>query len=302
MTGRAALAALALSAPAAADVPGRLSASVSAGGGWSSDLFLGAGAGDQGFAEVAPAARLDLALAPAWKVAAFGEVHYGAFWPSGLTALSEWGALEARWLPGEPWEVSLSASLEHADFSQGAPVDPGLVTSPTVTAASGWRVAPTVRLRAAGWEWRASAVAAGRRSRAEGEPVSERITSLLAGASRSLGRRFDLSLSGRLTRSDSDRRDFAFGAATLLAGAGARVLEDSRVEALLLFQGAEFDTAVRETLLGLRLVATHPLWERVDLEVAWSLTGSASNDPSRPSASRQVAFLGLTGRSGSLSW
>lgn len=302
MTGRAALAALALSAPAAADVPGRLSASVSAGGGWASDVFVGAGAGDNGFAQIAPAARLDLALAPAWKLAALGELFYGTYQPSGFTTLSESGALEARWLPGEPWEVSLSASLEHAGFNQGAPLDPGLVASPNVTASSGWQVAPVVRLRAAGWQWRVSAVAAGRRSSAEGGPVREQITAVLAGASRPLGQRFDLTLTGKLTRSDSGRKDFAFDAAALFVRVGARVLEDARLEAFLQVQGAEFDTAARETLVRLTLAATHPLWERVDLEAAWSFAGNVSSDPSRASASRQVVFLGLRGRSGSLSW
>ena len=84
-----------------------LEAGSTAGGGWASDVFVGAGAGDNGFAQVIPAARLDLALAPAWKLAALGEVFYGTYRPSGFTTLSEWGALEARWLPGEPWEVSL---------------------------------------------------------------------------------------------------------------------------------------------------------------------------------------------------
>ena len=302
MTGRAALAALALSAPAAADVPGRLSASVSAGGGWASDVFVGAGAGDNGFVQVTPAARLDLALAPAWKLAALGEVFYGTYQPSGLATLSEWGALEARWLPGDPWELSLSASLEHADFNQGAPLDPGLVASPTVTSAAGWRVAPVARLRAAGWEWRASAAAAGRSSTAQGEPVREQITSVLAGASRPLGRRFDLTLTGKLTRSDSDRKDFAHDAATLFVEAGARVLEATRLEAFLQLQAAEFDTAARETLVRLTLAATHPLWDHVDLEAAWSFAGNLSSDPSRASASRQAVFVGLTGRAGSLEW
>ncbi|HET6922816.1 MAG TPA: hypothetical protein VFI16_06680 [Anaeromyxobacteraceae bacterium] len=302
MTGRAALAALALSAPAAADVPGRLSASVSAGGGWASDVFVGAGAGDNGFAQVVPAARLDLALAPAWKLAALGEVFYGTYQPSGFTRLSESGTLEARWLPGEPWEVSLSGSLEHDGFGRGAPLDPGLVASPTVGASDGWRVAPAARLSAGGWEWRASALAAGRRSSAEGVPVRERIAAVLASASRPLGRRFDLSIAGKLTRSDSDRKDFAFDAAALLVGAGARVLERTRIEGLLLVQGAEFDTAARETLVRLTLSAAHPLWERVDLEVAWSFAGNLSSDPARAAASRQVVFVGLRGRSGSLEW
>jgi hypothetical protein len=302
VTGRAALAALALSAPAAADVPGRLQASVAAGGGWASDVYLGAGVGDNGFAQVVPAARLDLALAPAWKLAALGEVFYETYQPSGFTTLSEWGALEARWLPGHPWEVSLLASLEHADFSQGAPLDPGLVASPTVTASTGWRVAPAAKLRAAGWEWRASAAFAWRRSPAEGQAVRERITAVLAGASRPLGRRFDVSFTGRLTRSDSDRPDFAYGAVTLLAGAGARVLEATRLDAVLLVQGARYDTAVREKLGRLTLAITHPLCERVDLEASWSLAGNRSSDPARASVWRQVLFVGLTGRAGSLQW
>jgi len=302
VNGRAALAALVLAAPAAADVPGRLSASVSAGGGWASDVFVGAGAGDNAFAQVAPAARLDLALAPAWKLAALGEVFYGTYRPSGFTTLSEWGALEMRWLPGDPWEASLTASLEHASFSQGAPLDPGLVASPTVTASTGWLLAPVARLRAAGWEWRASAVVAGRRSSAGDQLVREQITALLVGGSRPLGRRFDLSLSGKLARSDSDRKDFAFEAASLFLGVGARVLEAARLEAFLQVQEAEFDTAARETLVRLTLAATLPLWERVDLEAAWSFAGNVSSDPSRASASRQVAFLGLKGRSGSLTW
>lgn len=302
MTGRVAIAALALSTPAAADVPGRLGASVSMGGGWASDVFVGAGAGDNGFAQVIPAARLDLGLAPAWKLAALGEVFYGTYRPSGFTTLSESGTLEARWLPAEDWEVSVSGTAEHADFSQGAPLDPDLVASPTITAATGWRVSPGARLRAAGWEWRASVVAAGRNSRAEGQPVHEQVTSLVAGARRPLDPRFDLTLSGRLTRSDSAREDFAFDAAAILVAVGARVLEDTRLEALAQVQGSRFDTASRETLVRLTLSATHPLWEKVDLEVAWSYAGNASNDPARSFASRQVVFLGLVGRSGYLSW
>ncbi len=302
MNARAALAALALSAPAAADVPGRVAASVSAGGGWASDVFVGAGAGDQGFAQLVPAARLDLALAPAWKLAALGEVFYGTYRPSGFTTLSEWGDLEARWLPGEPWEAWLTASFEHADFNQGAPLDPGLVASPTVTAATGWRVAPTARLRAAGWEWRASVAVAVRRSSAEGQPVYENITSVTASAFRPLGRRFDLTLAAKLTRSNSDRDDFAFKAAALFAGAGVRVLEATRIETLLQVQPARFDTSARETLVRLTVSATQPLWERLELEAAWSLAANASSDPSRASASRQMVFLGLTGRTGSLTW
>lgn len=302
MTGRLALATLALAAPAAADVPGRISASVQAGGGWASDIFLGAGAGDNGFAQVVPAARLDLALAPAWKLSALGDIYYGTYRPSGFTTLSEWGGMEGRFLPGEPWELSLAASVEHAGYSQGAPLDPGLVASPTVTAASGWRVAPAARLRAAGWEWRASVSLAGRRSTAEGQAVHERITTVAASASRPLGRRLDLTLAGRGSRSDSARPDFAHQAATLLAGAGARVLEQGRLEATVQVQLATFDTSTRERLLRLTLAASHPLWEGVDLEGAWSFVDSASDDPSRPSASRQVVLLGLTGRTGSLTW
>ncbi|HYQ80754.1 MAG TPA: hypothetical protein VEP68_04585 [Anaeromyxobacteraceae bacterium] len=302
MNGRVALAALALAAPAAADVPGRLSASVLAGGGWASDIFVGAGAGDNGFAQVIPSGRLDLALAPAWKLSALAELYYGTYRPSGFTTLSEWGALEGRWLPGEPWEVSLTASLEHADFNQGAPLDPGLVTSPTVTAATGWRLAPAARLRLAGWDLRASFSLAERRSRAEGQPVYERLTAAVLSASRRLGSRFDLSLAAKASRSDSDRPDYAFQAASILAGAGARLFQATRLEASVLAQVATFETSTRETLVRLTLAATQPLWEGVDLEAAWSYVDNGSDDPAHPSASRQVVFLGLTGRTGSLTW
>lgn len=302
MTGRAALAAIALSAPAAADVPGRLQASVAAGGGWASDVYLGAGAGDNGFAQVAPAARLDLSLAPAWKLAALGEAFYGTYQPSGYSALSERGMLEARWLPDDPWELSLLASLDHVDFSPGEPLDPGLVASPTVTASTGWRVGPAARLRAAGWEWRASAAFAWRRSPAEGQALRERLTSVLLGASRPLGRRFDLSFTGRLTRSDSQRQNVAHGAVALQAGAGARILEETRLEAVVLLQAVRFDTDVRERLGRLTLALTHPLCERVNLEASWSIAGNRSSDPARAAAWRQAVFLGLTGRAGSLEW
>lgn len=302
MTARAALAALALAAPAAADVPGRLSGQVSAGGGWASDVFVGAGAGANGFGEVVPAARLDLALAPAWKLAARGEVSYGSYQPAAFTTFSQSGGLEARWLPGEAWELSLLAGLDHVAFSRGEPLDPGLVALPAVTDASTWRLAPAARLRTAGWELRASAIVARRSADAGGQPVRDRIGTLLASASRPLDRRIDVSFGAKLTRSDSDRPDFAFGAATLSLGAGASVLGTARLEALMQAQRTDFDTGALETLVRLTVSATVPLWERVSLEAAWSFAGNFPSDPARASASRQLVFLGLTARSGSLEW
>ncbi len=297
----AALALLLLAGPAEAAARGRLVLSLLAGGGWSSDVFVGAGLGPDGILQLAPAGRLDLSLSPRWKLAAAADVSYGRYLSSEYTSVAESAAVEARWLGGSAWEASLALGGEHAGYSLGSPLDPGLITSPTVSDTTAGSVSPLLRLRALGLEWRAAGLVAVRTSRAGGVDVPEHDYAALAGVMWPLGERASLAATYKVARTDSTRVDFSLDSHAVFA-ALSWGLGEADLRAQLQLQTAAVGTGARENLARLTLGASYPILRSVDVEAVYSFAGNRSNDPSRPSASRHLGFLGLRWRFAEVEW
>ncbi len=302
MTGRGLCLLLLLAPATAAAASGRVAFSALAGGGYASDAFIGASLGPDAVVQVTPSARLDLSLAPEWKLGAVAELSYGRYLDSEFTAVSESGALEARWLRG-PVDASLALGGDHTSYSQGAPLDPTLVTSPSVSDTSSVRASPLVRVQALGLEWRGAGLLAWRTStRPSGGPVPERDRALLVGVLRRFSPRFSGSATYRLAHTSSDRADFTLTGHALFLNAAVQVGWETALEAQLQLQIAQFATGAEEDLARATLQLTRPLSDRVDVEIAYSFAGNHSTDPLRPSATRHFAFAGLRVRLGEVTW
>ncbi len=300
---RAALALILAATPAVAHAArGKLAFSLLAGGGYASDVFIGAGLGPDALLQLTPAGRLDLSLGPAWKLAALADATYGVYLSSGFSSLAESAALEGRWIAGESCEASLAASGEHASYSLGAPIDPNDPSSPSVVSTVAARVSPLLRLRALGFEWRAAGLAGTRSSTGPaGEDIPESDYALLLGFMHPLHASLTLAVTYKLGRVDSTRPDFAFTSHALFALL-SWPLGKWDLQAHLQLQTASFETGFHEDLGRLTLGVAHPLTESVDVEAVYSFAGNLSNDPSRPSASRHFAFLALRWRFAEVLW
>ncbi len=297
----AALALLLLAAPAEAAPRGRLLLSVLAGGGWSSDVFVGAGLGPDAILQVVPAGRMDLSFSPQWKLAAAADFSYGRYLSSQYTSILESAGVEARWLPGPAWEASLAAGVEHAGYSVGSPLDPTLVTSPTVSATLAATASPLLRLRAAGLEWRAAGLLAARTSTAAGGDVPEHDYAALAGVLWPVGDRVSLAATYKIAHTDSSRLDFTMDSHAVFTALSWR-LGEVDLRAQLQLQTSQVATGARENLGRLTAGLTWPVLVSVDVEAVYSFAANHSNDPSRPSATRHLAFLALRWRCPEVEW
>jgi len=305
---RAALISLLLTAPAAAQATrGRVSFSLLAGGGYASDVFVGAGMGHDGLFQVTPSGRLDLSLAPTWKLAASADVSYGHYVASEFSSLSQSAALEGRWLGGERWEASLAAAGEHANYSLGAPVDPALVSSPSVSSTLAARLSSLVRLRAAGFEWRVAGVAGARSSTSGSATVPEKEVAFLAGAMRPLARTLSVAATYKLSRTVSELPDFTYTSHALFALLSWRV-QELDLGAQLQLQTSALGTGAREELGRITASAAHPMTEDVALEAVYAFTANhaenapGSSQPTLPSATLHLAFLAIRWRFAEASW
>lgn len=304
MRQRAALILLLLLAPGAARATrGRLGLSLAIGGGYASDVFVGAGLGRDGFAQVTPGCRLDLSLAPAFKLAAAADVSYGRYVSTKYTSLLETFAVESRWLARDDFDLTLSLGGEHGSYSQGAPLDTALVTSPTVSDISAARGSLLARLRLQGLEWRAAALAGARRSTsafAEDE-IPEDEVGLLAGFMRPLGESASVAVTYKLARAASTDPFFTHTSHALFGLASLRV-SDVQLAAQLQVQTTALGNGVRENLAVVTASASYPLLDTVDLQAVYSWSGSRTTDPERRWAARHLAFVGLRWLFAELSW
>ncbi len=300
---RAALALLLLVAPGVTRaVHGRLGLSVLAGGGYASDVFVGAGLGSGGFLQVTPSGRLDLSFTPEWKLAASADVSYGHYVSSGFTSLVESAALEGRYIAGAAWDAALTASAENGSYSLGAPIDPSIPGSPSVVSTVAARLSPLLRLRALDFEWRAAALVGARSSTgAGGEDIPEHDYALLAGLMHPLGRSVTFAATYKLAHDDSTRVDFTFTSHALFALLSWR-LGEFGLQAQLQLQTAAFATGARENLGRLTLSAAHPVTDSLDVEAVYSFAANYSNDPSRPSSTLHLAFLAVRWRFAEVGW
>lgn len=291
---------LALLVPAAAGAAhGRLQLSLYAGGGLASDLFVGAGLGRDGILELQPEARLDLSLSPRWKLGTRLSGGYASFPRSGFSAAS--GALESqlRWL-GEGREGALALAAEQVAYSTGAPLDPAVPSSPTVTRSSALRLTPLLRWQGWGAQWRVAAPLAYQSSSAAGEDVAERDAALLAGAALQLGP-WALAASYRLQRAVSDRPDFTATSHGLFASAGrlaGPVELEGQVQGIWLHTGA----GTAEQLLRAGLSAAWPMVHGLWLEAVYGFAGAWSDAPGEGFSSRHQVTLGLRGKVEAVSW
>src|SRR5512142_2015423 len=291
-----------LSAPDVARATrGRVALSLLAGGGYASDVFVGAGLGRDGFFQVTPSGRLDLSLAPRWKFAATGDVAYGRYVSSEFTAFSQSASVEGRWLGGDAWEASLSASGEHARYSLAVPVDPTLPSSASVSSTLAARIAPLVRVRAAGLEWRAAGVAGARSSTSGDATVPEKEGALLAGALLPVSEELSVAVTYKIDRTASERPDFTFTSHALF-GLAAWRLRSLDLEAQLQLQTAALGTGTGEKLARVTASAAYPVTDAVALEAVYAFTASHSDDPARGSASLHLAFVAARWRFLETTW
>lgn len=284
---------------AAAAVHGRVLLGLHAAGGATSDLFVGAGLGPDALFEVQPEARLDLSLAPAWKLASRLSASHASFARSGFGSRSGSAELEGRWL-GPGVEAALGAAGEAISFSTGTPLDPSVPSSPTVTRSRALRLTPLVRWPGLGLQWRLAVPAAWQVSGTAAGDVAEQDLALLAGAAARLGP-WALAGSYRLQRARSDRPDFTSTSHGLFATAAwplGPVEVEGRLQGLWLRTG----DAAREQVLRAGLAVTWPLLEGLALEALYSFAGAWSDRPGEAYASRHHATLGLRGRLEAASW
>lgn len=296
---RAVLIVLLLAAPHAAwATRSRLSLSMLAGGGYASDVFVGGGFGSDAFFQVTPSGRLDLSLAPRWKVAAIADLSYGRYLSSEFSSLGESAAVEGRWLGGESWDASLTAAGEHARYSVSVPLEG---SGPSVSSTVATRLSSLLRVRAAGFEWRAAGVGGLRSSTAGGDTVPEEEVALLAGAMRPLSQTLSVALTYKLGRTVSERASFTYTTNALFGLASWR-LEGIDLEGQLQIQTAGIGTGARDDLLRASASAAYPLGDAVALEGVYAFTGTRSDDPGRPSGTIHLAFLAVRWRFAEVSW
>jgi hypothetical protein len=281
-------------------VHGRLSLDLLAGGGWASDVFVGADLGAGLMTQVIPSARLDLSLSPGWKLASFADFSYGHYVTSGFTSLAESASVQIRHLPGTSWDATLELEAEHAHYSLGSPLDPS-GTGPSVFGTLGARVSPLWRLRSLGVEWRLAGVAAIRTSTAAGGDIAEQELAGLAGIMVPLGGDASLAVTYKLDRNDSARPDFTFTSHAAFALA-TWSLAELDWQAQLQLQTASYADGAGGQFGRLTLGVTCPVSPSLDVEASYSLAATRSDDPSRPSAARHLAFLALRWRFLEVGW
>jgi hypothetical protein len=299
---RAALALLFLAGPAISRAAhGRLSFSLLAGGGYASDVFVGAGLGPSAVVQVIPSTRLDLSLAPQWKLAAFADFSYGHYVSSGFTSLAESATLEGRFVPNTTWDASLALGGENASYSLGSPLDQSTGTGPTVFSTTAARASQLLRLRALGFEWRAAGLAAARISTATGGDIPEHDLAALGGVMHPLGEDASFTVTYKLAHTNSTSPDFTLTSQAIFALLFWRVGEIDLLLQLQL-QSTGFANQAHEDFERLTLSATHPLSQSVDVEVTYSFAASQSDDASRPPGRRHLAFLALRWRLAEVNW
>lgn len=296
---RAVLLVLLLAAPDAAwATRGRLGLSLLAGGGYASDVFVGGGFGDDAFLQLTPSGRLDLSLAPRWKLAATADLSYGRYVSSEFSSLGESASLEGRWLGGESWDASLAAAGEHASYSVSIPLGG---TGPAVSSTLAARLSSLLRVRAAGLEWRAAGVGGLRSSTAGTATVPEQEVALVAGAMRPLAEALTVALTYKLARTASERPDFTYTANALFGLVSWR-LDRLDLDGQLQLQTAGIGTGARDDLVRASASAAYALGEAAALEAVYAFTTTRSDDPTRPSGSLHLAFLAVRWRFAEVSW
>lgn len=294
----------ALALAAAPATHGRLLLSVAADGGWASDAWVGADRGAGALARVAPAARLDLSLAPRLKLAVTGDGGWTRYDGADFATTTASGAIEAR-VPLDVVELAARAGGDGAWYSDTAPAG-DLAGAPGIRSALGADLGLACRARGDRLRGRAAAELATRTSHlpaAVDRPAAdavERGLALSAGLGWSPSPALDLDLDARHARARSANPGFA-----RVSTAGALALSTDALPAGLearLAGSAEtlrFDSGLEELVLRAGLDLSRAVGP-VTAVAGWSWT---SSDPRGLATSRrQAAWVGLRAGGKALSW
>jgi hypothetical protein len=287
----------ALLTAASPDSHGRLVVGAAAGGGWTSDPYVGAELEGGPMAELVPTARLDLSLSRRVKIAAGVEASWLRFRAGDFEARALGAGGEVR-LVRRAAEAALGihASAEH--YPTGAPSGEG-AAGPVVSRSAELSATPAVRARSGAWRGWASVAGHVASSRTASDDVGEQGLAPAAGLSWTGRDGLVASGSGRLSRVWSGDDAFAFRAAELEAVVAARPLGALDVLVRGGLHHTRFDTGVVEDLVSAGLEATHPVGP-VTAVVAWS--GAWSDAGSLGKHGRQLVWLGLRAQLGVASW
>jgi hypothetical protein len=280
---------------AAEDGHGRLSLSLGAGGGWASEAFLGAVSGSEALAQVSSGVRLDVSLAPEVKLAAAGEATWGRYLDSEFTASSGSGEVEARLLL-DGLELGLGAAGERAAFSAPAPLDPGLVATPDVTATRGGAATIFARRRGQGVDLRLGISGSLRTSRWNGIDVSQREAAASAILSWFVHPRFTASAGVRALLVEADRLEFDLRGGSAALGMALRPLGDLQAELQGQVERARVAGGFGESAQRVHAEISHPVGEGATALFSWSWTRGSATRPDLASVERQQIFLGLRAR------
>jgi hypothetical protein len=291
----AALALLLGTAPAS---HGRLALQVDADGGWASDAWVGAGRGAGAVATVAPAARLDLSVAPWLKLDATGDAAWVRYFGADFGSTSYGGALEARF-PMDRVELSARAGGDGVAYTHAAP-EGLLAGAPEIRGAAGGDLALACRVRGDTLRGRASATGHVRHSRTADGDVREDGLELAAGLGWSPIPGLALDLDGRHQRVASEDDAFAYRVSGAQLAVRAEALP-AALEARVVC-GAEdmrFETGLHERIVRAGADLSRAFGP-VTAVAGWSW---AWNDaPDRLPFRRQAMWVGLRAGGKALTW
>ena len=293
----AALPVAAALALAAGETHGRLTASLLAGTGWASEAFLGATGGGDALGQLSPSIRLDVSVTPRVKLAADADASLGRYLDSRFTTTSGAANGEIRLLLDE-LEVSLVAGGERLVDSEPAPLDPGLVGSPLVTASTAAVATARARLRGGGIVAGLAATGTLRASRpGDGGPTVEQQEGIAAfSVDASPHPRLDLSVAIGGRGAAADRPDFSLRSVLGSAALHARLAGDLSADVAGRWERARRGGGARETGWEAQAGLAYPLGDAVALALAWSWLFSDSSAPDVSAASRQLILLAVRGR------
>jgi hypothetical protein len=276
---------------------GRVSAWVSLGGGYRSDLYLGAGLPGQGVADAAPSAELDLSLAPWLKL--FSELDGSAehAFQSGAGAYGLYGdaLLQLRPVTWLYPELLLAARQDWFTNLSG-PVDPSAPTGPLATNSHQLSAGPGVRSVVGPLEARLLGLASLRVSNGL-EQFQEQILSLTAYLGYQLHPRLRAGLQYQLGQTSSPSAPLAFWGQELSLRALANLAPGPVLRAQASLRRNDFVVGGASWLPRASLSATQPVWAGVSLEAAYRfelVTGAGYAAP----ATLHMAYLGVRAEGG----
>lgn len=272
-----------------AAVQARLVPEVTAGGGWASDLFPGAGFGAHGQTSLAPGIGADLSTGPVVKVLSRYRYTLSRYLREGDDAGSDGHDLEVtpRVRLGPGFDLDLPIGVGDLALDETAPVDADL---PAGVALRWLEFSPNLRRRIdaasrieAGGSFRSSAL---RFDEERARWHGERAWSAFAGGSRRFGARLEAALRYEHTGVSSTLRGYDRSSDALVGALAVAPWRDVVTRATVALDHVRYPGFAvapdaerrREDLRRVYgLSAFHPVGEHVGLEASVSWTATSSN-------------------------